>query len=376
MTTVDPTGPTARRFPLVPRPRPICLPLEQRVAQLCHRAEAAERNHDPAEAAAVHNLAALLASDCGLPDLARQWCHRQADVYLRACPLGPQAARHALEPLVNLARLHIRADDGECAYRLIHTLFEAVSTRTNTVIDGLAVPAADLTTSPQAHSEVRRWLWSTLLATGARALAVTGRWDDARNSLLQYKGIGLRMLDGRQVDVLAHATAGDLDGARALCDTTAPGEPWEAVVTACLSRLCGAPTPTSTLVEQYRSLLEGQPRSTNGDHTLSVFLTRLGLTLLDLTRSGGATPTVVVSQVTRCRDGYAARDLLEHDGGTAALSNAQHAALSDLVQACALGVPEKAQPLLPCLEAALITSEAVIARSVRPARRNIEPQKL
>lgn len=37
-----------------------------------------------ARASAVHNRAALLASDCGLPDLAREWCHRHADAYLRA----------------------------------------------------------------------------------------------------------------------------------------------------------------------------------------------------------------------------------------------------------------------------------------------------
>lgn len=62
---MDPTGPTARRFPLLPRPRPACLPLDERVADLTRRARAADRDNDPTAASAVHNLAALLASDCG-----------------------------------------------------------------------------------------------------------------------------------------------------------------------------------------------------------------------------------------------------------------------------------------------------------------------
>lgn len=92
------------------------------MADLRDRAHVAERDSDLAAASAVHNLAALLASDCGLPDLARQWCHRQANVYLRTHPLGAQAARHALEPLVNLARLHIRDGQGELAFHLIEAL--------------------------------------------------------------------------------------------------------------------------------------------------------------------------------------------------------------------------------------------------------------
>jgi hypothetical protein len=41
MIGMDPTGPIARRFPLIARPRPACTPLHQRVADLCDRARAA-----------------------------------------------------------------------------------------------------------------------------------------------------------------------------------------------------------------------------------------------------------------------------------------------------------------------------------------------
>jgi hypothetical protein len=138
---MDPTGPTARRFPLLARPRPACTPLNQRVAELTDRAHAADRDDDTAAASAVHNLAALLASDCGLPDLARRWCHRHAEVYLRARPLGAQATRGALEPLVNLARLHIR--DGQRAFDLLEALFTAVTGRTDTIDDLRAVTSGN-----------------------------------------------------------------------------------------------------------------------------------------------------------------------------------------------------------------------------------------
>ncbi|SDH25922.1 hypothetical protein SAMN05421505_11347 [Sinosporangium album] len=57
------------------------------------RAAQAEGADDLTEAAAVHNQAALIASDCGLPDLARRWCHQQADIHMRAHPLNAQNTR-------------------------------------------------------------------------------------------------------------------------------------------------------------------------------------------------------------------------------------------------------------------------------------------
>lgn len=68
----------ARRFPLVARSRPPCAPLDARVGELCRLADSAARSTDPTAASAVYNQAALLASDAGLPELARTWCHRHA----------------------------------------------------------------------------------------------------------------------------------------------------------------------------------------------------------------------------------------------------------------------------------------------------------
>src|SRR5580698_8214494 len=85
---MDPTGVIAQRFPLVPRIRPLCLPLPDRIAGLTSLAEAAVRDADHRAASSVLNQAALLASDLNLPDLARQWCYRHANAYLTSCPLN------------------------------------------------------------------------------------------------------------------------------------------------------------------------------------------------------------------------------------------------------------------------------------------------
>ena len=85
------------------------------------------------------NQAALVASDCGLPDVARAWCQRHARLYLRAGPLDAAATRSALEPLVNLARLHIRDGDGDTAFHILDELYHAVTARTDTTVEGITV---------------------------------------------------------------------------------------------------------------------------------------------------------------------------------------------------------------------------------------------
>jgi len=360
---MDPTGQFARRFPLVARTRPACVPLAQRVAGLCDRAREAARTGDLTEAAAVHNQAALIASDCGLPDLARQWCHQQVNIYLRARPLGQQVARLTLEPITNLARLYIREDQGERAFALMDTLFTAVSSRTDADVDGIEIPA-DLTDSAETHQHIRSWLWAVLLATGGRALAAAGRWTEARARLGEYNGIGRRMLDGRQVAVIAHAVDGDNSAHALLADTT-PGEPWENAVTACLTIQCHGASgcaDLTPLLDQYHGL----DTSTPG---LAVFRTRLGLSFVDAlgTVTDAAARRIaidVIDYATATRDGYAARDLLAHNGCRELLTHNQTRELTELVDACALDCGTLPATLLEDLTQALTSAEEVIARSM------------
>lgn len=364
---MDPTGQFARRFPLVARTRPACVPLAQRVAELCDRARQAAHTCDLTEAAAVHNQAALVVSDCGLPDLARQWCHQQVNIYLRARPLGAQVARLALEPITNLARLYIREGQGERAFTLMDTLFTAVSSRADADVDGIEIPA-DLTDSVETHKQIRSWLWAVLLATGARALAAAGRWTEARARLDGYKGIGRRMLDGRQVAVIDHAVSGDTDSVRALLAETTPGEPWENAVTACLTIQCHGASggaDLANLLDQYHRV------DTTATSGLAVFHTRLGLSFVDAIGTVDDPPARqiavdLIDRATATRDGYAARDVLAHDGCRELLTDSRTRELSDLVEACALGRGTLPATLLADLTTALAGAEEVMT-AITPA---------
>ena len=345
----------ARRFPLIARPRPACTPLDQRVSELQARADLAQEHRDVASASAVFNLAALLASDCGMADLARTWCHRLAAVALA----HDSEPRHALEPVVNLARLYIRAGDGPAAWNLLEGLFRAIDTRTDITIDGIAVPAALLTDTPEAHLKARTWLWTVLLGTGAHALAAAGRWDEASERLSQYKGDGARMLDGRQVSVIAHATAGRHRQARAVLAATQPGEPWENAVTACLALHVFTDDPAdspTTALSTFHALGSAEPG-------LTVFHIRLGLTIIDaLDDNHPAREQVAVTLINQAAsDGYAARDLLNHPGRHGFVTGQQLRRLAEVVSDCGLDLGTMPEIHLASLGRALDTAESVIA---------------
>ncbi|MGH3800268.1 MAG: hypothetical protein ACRDTD_09080 [Pseudonocardiaceae bacterium] len=363
-------GRIAQRFPLVARARPACPPLDERVREVSDLARAALGQTGAGSlhlAASAHNKAALIASDCCLPDLARSLCRRQFDVYLRAQPLGAQAAQYALEPVVNLARLLIRGGDGEGAYRLLDTLYQAVRSRTVAVIDGRQVSFQDLTSSDEDHRTLCRWLWTVLLGDGTRALVGAGRWDQALARAEQRSGVGRRLLDGRQVAILARCLAGDPDAALTLLDESALSEPWEEPVAACLTVLClrcgirPADSAVAAMVEHYLGL-EPVPE-------LIVFRTRLGLTVLDLAGgveqpSAAQVTTRLVGEAVAAGDGYAARDVLTHDGCRARLTGAEKRALSAAMQSSGLGSDALPTHLTADLLTAVEISEAATARGL------------
>ncbi|GID59910.1 hypothetical protein Aco03nite_083140 [Actinoplanes couchii] len=303
----------------------------------------------------MFNLAALLASDCGIPDLARTWCHR-----LAASALDHDSEpKHALEPIVNLARLHIRAGDGLSAWKLLEDLFRAVDSRTDITIDGITIPIARLTETPTAYTETRQWLWTVLLGTGAHALAAAGRWDEASERLRQYRGIGVRMLDGRQVAVIAHVLAGRSHKARAMLAATQPGEPWENAVTACLALHVPAAGPvnvTATALNTFQKLGYAEAG-------LTVLHTRLGLSIIDaLDRRDAARNRIVVRLIHRAaRDGYAARELLAHPHCLDDAPAGQIRQLSDLMSACGLARGSISTTHMTSLDKALAIAERVIA---------------
>jgi len=329
----------SRRFPLVPRPRPPCTPLAIRVGSISDLASAAARDRDLAAASAVFNQAALLASDCGAADLASQWCRRHALTYLHACPLDARTARLALEPVVNLARLLIRGGDGDAAYTLLDTLYRAVCKHEDIVAGGITVPVSRLTRTADDLHEVRRWLWTVHLADSPRALISAGRWRDALAHLENCNGIGQRLLDGRQVAVITRYLAAATSSALALLNDSAPAEPWEDVITYCLTMLCapgqeGSRTKRQAILDIYAQLL-GSPQ-------LAVFVTRLGLTILDTTNDARSRDMQIaardlIAHAIRWQDGYASRDILAHPGCLALVTETEQRDLRRIAGLCALG---------------------------------------
>jgi hypothetical protein len=88
-------------------------------------------------------------------------------------------ARYLLEPVLYLARLQIRASDGDQALRLLTSMYRAVTCRTDLVVDGHTLPLTDLTGTRREHGKLREWVW--LHPAGGRnpRTNVAERWEDA-----------------------------------------------------------------------------------------------------------------------------------------------------------------------------------------------------
>jgi hypothetical protein len=333
------TGPIAQRFPLVARSRPACIALSARITGLTALADRASADQDLTLASRVLNQGALIASDCGQPDLARDWCHRHAHAYLDSVSLAADVGRLALEPLINLARLLVRDGNGAAAYTLIDGLYTAATDRADTVDDGVVVPIAALTATTDLHRNLCRWLWGVHLADGTRALSAAGRWDDAQTHLHQYQGIGRRMLDGRQVAVIAHIVAGKYAAALHLLADSEPGEVWEQAVTAVLTTLCREGRPTDALLDTAVDLYQRLDAAT----TPIVFRTRLAWSIADAARPGHPTCAHVVADAMAAAivaaDGYAARDLLQHERLGTATRDRNRGMLAEVLRDSGLDQP-------------------------------------
>jgi hypothetical protein len=356
----------AQRFPLIARPRPACLPLQARVAELRDLSDAASQGRDVGHltlAAEALNKAALIASDCGVSAMARSLCWRHFSVYLPAWPLDGLQARHALEPLVNLARLAIREHDGTRGYRLLHALFHAVSTAGTADIDGHRLSFDAFTRTGDDLHTVRKWLWSVFLAEGIRALISTGRWHRAVAHAEQYRGVGQRLLDGRQAAIVAHSLAGHTETALTLVADSTPIQPWEHAVAGCLGLLCSRAAGHSTSgtvpeVQRQYLQLDRMPG-------LTVFRTRLGLALLDLTADtdrplADRVFTSLISEIFATADGYAARDVLADERCSAMLRLSEQRGLASAVQDAGLGLGAIPASLMSDLFSTVRMSETVI----------------
>ncbi|HEX6356061.1 hypothetical protein [Actinophytocola sp.] len=370
-----------RRFPLLGRPRPACPSLVERVQEIADIAHAARQDGADRlnEGAHALNKAALIASDSGMPDLARDLCWQHIDLYRDLCrtaghPLTVLHARYMLEPVLNLARLQIRASDGEQALQLLTAMFQAVRSNTDLVVEGRTLPLTNITGTRQEHHKLREWVWLHLVGDGIRTLALAGRWDDAVAHAHAHRGIGLHLMEGRQAAIVARCMAGDLTAARAALTESTPEQPWELQVASCLNVMCpdtdstSASRATAAMIEHF---VERQPMP-----GYAAFRAQLGLTVTTLASATdpNATSRILVQvadEVIKSGDGYAAREVLRYHGIQANLTSTQYAALTDRLDASGLGVGTLPEPLLQNL---LGSTQAAVEALDSSLRRPGQPQ--
>jgi hypothetical protein len=284
----------------------------------------------------------------------------------------PGAGRYALEPLVNLARLSIRANDGAAAHRLLISLHHALATGESTQVGDRIVSLHALVSNGEDRETIRRWLWSVVLAEGVRALVRAGQWADAQAHAEQLRGVGQRLLDGRQVAVLARCSAGDTDGAISLLDGSTLVADWEHSVAACLRVLClragGRPSGEGAvaMIENYFRL-PPEPE-------LLMFRTTLGLGIVDLIADSGqyqagGIANQLIDEIVSANDGYPAREVLRHSFFEEQLTERKRRTLMNTVEVSGLGSGQMPPELRTGLLTALATSREVVERFLLTAAR-------
>ncbi|MBX9427062.1 hypothetical protein [Streptomyces lateritius] len=202
-----------------------------------------------------------------------------------------------------------------------------------------------------------------ILADGTRTLTAAGRWNEALAHIEKHDGIGLRMLDGRQVAVLA-ALSSDPGYAADLLAQTTPGEPWENAITSCLTVMChrAVRRPAHGLLSELAdTYVQREP-----EIGITVFDTRLGLTVLDLCDQPDSHAAHLVAKQPnhQLRRRYAARECLMNTRFMALVSPEKERHKRDLLHACALESGELPTPSAVRLRRALRVSNRVIRRSV------------
>ncbi|HEU5023610.1 MAG TPA: hypothetical protein VFV01_01690 [Spirillospora sp.] len=358
-------------FPLLGRPRPPCPALPARIQEITDIAHTARRKSAGAMHDAAHalNKAALVVSDCGRPDIARQLCRQHLDVYMAADkPLTFSRARFMLEPVVNLARLHIRGDDPESALRILKAMHHAAVCGTDMFVDGRALPLAHLTGTHSERTKLREWVWLQLLTDGLRSLVRAGRWTEALALAEAHRGIGAHLMEGRQVAILTAGLNGDSRAALDLLHASSVTQPWEHQVASCLEVMCGDPddpNSPSAVASMVHAFQASRPIA-----GYAVFRARLGLTVTllsctDTSHSVRTLLTQVADEAIAAADGYAAREVLDHSIPGVAVPAERHRALEHLAAASGLGAGSIPQPLQDALNAAIGIAAEALAHSLK-----------
>lgn len=358
----------ARRFPLVSRSHLVYPSLTARAEEVKACAEKSTRGGPLVDrinlACASWNLAALIASDCGLADLATELCLRQLLLFQGAWPVTGDTAIAGLQPIVNLVRLTARAGDPHAAYQQLIGVHRAVHDGGTVAVHGHPVDLTGFTTKATLN-HIRPWFHDLLLDDGTRLLVAAGHWHEAAEHATAYDEQPERLSGSRQARVVASLHTGALDTANSLIDKATITEPWEEAVAQVLrhyaDRLAGRATAKgfAAAALAVRDGLEPDPPH------LRMFRVRLVLATLDLVPEGCealARPLydAIVSDTTQARDAYAARAILRHPGPLA--SERSRHELEAIVDDGGLGQGALPESVLSTMMRAVSTAEASLAQ--------------
>ncbi|CCK32118.1 hypothetical protein BN159_7739 [Streptomyces davaonensis JCM 4913] len=290
-------------------------------------------------ACATWNLSALIASDCGMTDLATDLCLRQLCLFQAAWPVTGDTAIAALQPIVNLVRLTARAGDPHAAYQQLMSVHRAVHNGGTVSVHGHLLDLTGFTTHATLD-HIQPWLNALLLEDGTRFLVATGQWAQAAEHAAAYDKAAERLHDSRQARVMASVHTADPNAANSLIETAMITEPWEKAVAQLLRRyadyMTGRATPEgfTAVTRAVQSALAPAPPH------LRMFRVKLVLAAIDLASQGCEAEVqvlhnAIVSDTVQASDAYAAREILRHPVPSA--SGRSRHELEEIVHAGGLG---------------------------------------
>lgn len=360
----------SRQFPLLSRPRPACPTLAKRVTEIARIAQNTRTDEADGLAESTHalNKAALLVSDCGLTDFARDLCWQQINVFRDVGPaLSVSEAGYMLAPVLNLARLDIRAGCGEEVVDLLERMLQAIKEQADLDVNGRTLQLSKIVGTRDDHKKLYERAWKACIADGIRALAIQARWDDAVEHAARHRGIGRHLMDGRQASIVAECLRGQAATAAELLEASTFTQPWEHQIASCLKMMCSYAAGTATSADaeaMVNDYLEQQPIP-----GYAPYRARLGMTIVVL--AAGAHPeaanltlTRTVEEALKSTDGYAAREILSTKNTSIRLDDADHQALSELSVSSGLGAGPLVESLLDSLLVSMDQAANTLAGSL------------
>jgi hypothetical protein len=155
-----------------------------------------------------------------------------------------------------------------------------------------------------------------------------------------HRGVGDRLLDGRQVTIMSLLQHGDHDQATAMVDASNITEPWEKPVAAILRTYCLREDSDTARKDLDTAVAEALALIRQIEPSTVVFRTRVALTALDLAEPYEAldrSPLSAAVLLQASTDAYAAREALASTTLRSSITTEDERRLADVVKSSGLG---------------------------------------